>query len=337
VPTDPYADWQLVPSQNVLFAHPPTAFLPDNNSVHLLAVGGDSQLYHTSTNWQLDAPPDLNWADWRAVAQGVLGTPAVVTAVDETQDVFIVGVESTVQHLSFTRGAWKPQPAIAMQVHPDVTAATTGPGKVTIFGRGLDNQLTYVRGTLNQWDPSHSCSGVIVSSPSVVTWADTMFQAVALGPSSDALYQYFDESYGWSGWQSFGGELTSAPVIATLGPDGLYIFARGGDLALQQRYWDGKSWGNRFSTLGGKLVAGPAVAADPIDGRIEVVATQLDDHTAGSVYWDGGWGTMVGNGGQFNASPVPVILRDLHQLFMAGLGANGKIYARRLDFQPGRG
>lgn len=337
----PFDGWDPLPSTK-LFAYPPTIHTPNFEQFDVFAVDTDGRLQHSST---ADAV-HLRWTDWKALCANVVGMPAAVTSAKPfdqkiPQDVFVVGTDSALWHVSSTDSStfsprWSEPISHGGALRPDVAAVCTGTGQFDVFGRGLDGRLWHlsINGTEQIWEQH---DGFILSVPSVVAWAATELQIVALGPASDLLHRWFlKDKHVWSGWESLGGQLSSPPVIVATGPHRLDVFARGADTSLQHRYWDGASWGTRFASLGGRLSSGPHALAllDPVyleePVYLEVVAAQLD-HTAGRLYWDGtGWGSFTSFGGLWASAPQVFISLTLRRTYALAFGVDGQLYYKWL-------
>jgi hypothetical protein len=338
----PFDGWDPLPSTK-LFAYPPAVYTPNILQIDVFAVDTDGQLRHSSTADSFH----LHWVDWDVLCGGAVGTPAVVTSAKPfdrtfTQDVFVVGTDSALWHVSGTNSdslspRWGEPTSLGGVLRPDVAAVRTGTGQFDVFGWGLDGHLWHLSGDGTTWNGWEQRDGFILSAPSVVAWTETELQMVALGPASDLLHQWFlKDKRSWSGWESLGGQLSSPPVIVAPGPHRLDVFARGVDTSLQHRYWDGTSWGTRFASLGGRLSSGPHALAqlDPAYIEeplyLEVVATQLD-HTAARIYWDGtSWGSLTSFGGLWASSPQVFISFAMRRTFALAFGIDGKLYYKEL-------
>ncbi|WP_432981440.1 metallophosphoesterase [Dactylosporangium sp. CA-233914] len=326
---NPFIGWEPV-GDNILFAGPPAGHaLADDSIRFVYAVGQDRQLYYnvwhaTSRSWQrqwlpLPLPP----------GKTVAGRPTVVSASANTHDLFVVGTDGELWHVSWNSGSFWSQPAtLGGALQPDVSVVVTGPDQIDILGRGLDGRLWHLSGNAAGFGSWQQREGELLSSPSAVAWSDTELQMVALGPGSDLLHQWYDRGKDvWSGWESLGGRLSSAPVIVAPDARRLEIFARGADMSLQRRFWDGRGWGSQFGSLGGSLAAGPVAAVHGT--RIEVLAPQLD-HTVGRLYWDGGWGSFTAQSGQCDTAPDITIRTGAVAADLFALGLDGAIYHKQL-------
>jgi hypothetical protein len=121
----------------------------------------------------------------------------------------------------------------------------------------------------------------------------------------------YDNSVGWTGWDSRGGYLITAPAISSWAPGRLDIFALGGDHSMQHLAFDWsfpsgwQDWG--WDALGGYLTSPPA-AVSWGSGRIDVFAVG-GDNAMQHLAWDAQFCTTwcwdsAGQGGDFKYAPA---------------------------------
>lgn len=163
-------------------------------------------------------------------------------------------------------------------------AASWGPGRLDVFGRGFDNALWQARFADGQWSGWSSLGGGLTSRPAAASWGPGRIDVVVKGTDNAFWHRGFGTPWPpwglWSSWRSLDGQMASGPALASPGSRRLELFANSPRLGgLVQRSYDG-GWG-AWSEVEPDPVGAqwdPA-AACPGQDRIDLVFVHADGDT----------------------------------------------------------
>ena len=220
-----------------------------------------------------------------------------------------------------------------------VAAVSWGPGRLDVFGIGVDDNMIYHYPEQDQvqliggwgWESLGGPTGGFTEAPSVASQGSGKLFIAGTGTGGDLYYKTWDN--GWSDWESLGGGVAfGAPAAFSLYPGRVDVMVRGTDNNLWQYIaaddgsagWEGRGYWNNlaWSGLGGGLTASPSVAVRD-DSRVDVFAGDgyhpyvfspwdTDGHTQIMHAWyDNGWSDWHSIGGIIpsdnNTSPYSVV------------------------------
>ncbi|MFJ9540843.1 hypothetical protein ACIRPX_26720 [Streptomyces sp. NPDC101225] len=285
------------------FAYPP-AVLPTgattaSDTVEVYAVDTARQLCRNTWN--------SGWRGWEKIGGTLVGSPTVISRAPGTTDVFGVGTDGEVYHLSQAAGGWGAWESLGAAAFSDITAVSSGPDSMDILFLGQDSTIWHRSWKGGRWADWDRSKGPILSRPSAVVWNGGL-QIVATGPNSDLMHLVYREGDGFFTSESLGDALSSPPVIVAPDSERLNVFFRGTDLTLHHRFWF-NGWGGVSSSLGGVLLSPPhATVLTPT--RIAVTAAYGPDHsvrhcsvTLDGTAWSGSW---ADDGGTVASPPLPL-------------------------------
>jgi hypothetical protein len=109
------------------------------------------------------------------------------------------------------------------------------------------------------WNGWEDLGGVILSSPSVASWAVNRLDCFARGMNGHMWHKWWDGA-AWSGWEDLGGVIDGTPAAVSWGPNRIDCFVRGMNNHMWHKWWNGAAWSG-WEDLGGTLTAGPAAAS----------------------------------------------------------------------------
>ncbi|GJE41265.1 hypothetical protein [Methylobacterium soli] len=181
-----------------------------------------------------------------------------------------------------------------------VCAASTGQGRIELFGRSTDNVLWHRLwdGAWHGWGSLGPLPALATGSPSeptVVAHTDGSIDLLVRGGDNLLWHRRHDQS--WSDWRQEGGglELTGGPGAAAFGAAGTHVYGqRIADLAVMQRTHDGTDWSD-WKAIGAASHRTVA-AATRADDEWDVILTQsaADLFTPEHRWWDGvAWQSTV--------------------------------------------
>jgi trypsin/repeat uncharacterized protein DUF346 len=194
---------------------------------------------------------------------------------------------------------WHPADNIGGTFTSDLAASSWGPGRLDVFGRGVEGALwhkAWVNGF--GWFPWESLGGSIQGQPAAVSWGSGRIDVVAR-MSDDSVGHWYWAGSGW-GYDNLGGVVTSSPALSTWGPNRLDVFARGSTGEMAHKAWD-NGW-FPWENLGGGQTVGDPSAVSWSAGRLDAVS-RMANNTVGHWYWAPGWG-YDNLGGVVTDSPV---------------------------------
>ncbi len=227
-----------------------------------------------------------------------------------------------------TTPATTPNPAAAAQAIINATdtrptVASSGPGQLDLFVRGIDNALWHRRydGTWHDWE---SLGGILTYDPAVASWGNGRLDVFVRGTNNTLQHKWYDGI--WHDWESLGGVLTSDPAVTSSGPGRLDVFVRDAFNSLQRMSFDGK-WHN-WERLGGSLTSSPA-AASSSTGQLDAVARGTDNGLW-HIHYDGNWHAWESLGGVFTSDPA-VISQDSPRLDVFVRGNDNTLMHRSYD------
>jgi hypothetical protein len=195
-------------------------------------------------------------------------------------------------------------------------AASWGPGRLDVFGRGEDNALWHAWFENGRWSHWESLGGGLTSRPAAASRGRRRLDVFARGTDNALWHRWFDGD-DWSGWESLGGELDSGAAATAWPTTGFLwwrrervdVFARGIRTGLMQRTFTGK-WGEweQIWPLPTKPIWDPA-ATSWGKGRIDLCWRDAIGQILHKTYEETDWTTFtaIGGGLALEATTSPAI------------------------------
>ncbi|HEX5407877.1 MAG TPA: hypothetical protein VFX16_36895 [Pseudonocardiaceae bacterium] len=87
------------------------------------------------------------------------------------------------------------------------------------------------------WSGWEDLGGVIVTGPTVSSWAHNRLDVFATGTDNHLWHKWWNGT-NWSGWENLGGTIIDNPAAVSWGPNRIDVFARGTDNHLWHKWWD---------------------------------------------------------------------------------------------------
>jgi hypothetical protein len=139
--------------------------------------------------------------------------------------------------------SWSPWESLGGVFTTGPAAASRGPGRLDVFGRGGDFALWHARFANGRWSDWVSLGGGLTSRPAAASRERGSMTVFARG-TDNALWYRAHHMY-WSSWKSLGGELVSGPAACSwpsVGRLDVFAFRRGSEL-MQRTYRNGwRNW-----------------------------------------------------------------------------------------------
>jgi len=213
------------------------------------------------------------------------------------------------------------------------TVCSGASGRIDVFAVAADgHNLMHKWYVSDTWHPSESgeweiIKGFISGSPVATAGGDNRIDVTAYGGEEDpfdVMFNHYNSSGMWSGWEAKGGNFRGDPGAIALGSDQTILFGIGTRKDMYSITYDVDSGYSRMIGLGGGIESLPVVLATGTD-RIDVLGIGTDDalwHKAriGST-WAVDWELL---GGYFNGAPAVVTQGDsIVNVF--GVGPGGKV------------
>lgn len=192
-------------------------------------------------------------------------------------------------------GSWSPWESLGGGFTTGPAAASPGPGRLDLFGRGEDLALWHARFAHGRWSDWVSLGGGLTSRPAAASRTRGSLTVFAKG-TDNALWRRSHFRGPWSRWESLGGELISGPAACSSRSGRLDVFALNRDHSLMQRtFWNGwRDWEFPGRFHAGLPIWDPAAASwgpERIDVCIRDDINQLIHK-----WYDHGWGGVTGTG-----------------------------------------
>lgn len=201
-------------------------------------------------------------------------------------DIVVRGANNEVFHKIWDGNRWLPSPTDwedlggAILESPSIVSwlkrgnpqpGSTGPGRLDVFGQGVNGNLVHKAWDGSAWLPSKTdwedLSGQIIGVPAVASWAPNRLDIFVRGTKNAVFHKAWNGSQ-WvpstSDWEDLGGQILDSPAVASWGPGRLDIFVRGTNNHVFQKVWDGSRWlpsNSDWEDLGGAISATPEVVS----------------------------------------------------------------------------
>lgn len=229
----------------------------------------DGALWHRS----FDAPGE-RWSAWTSLGTGGWSSdPAAASWITPPSTgelhVFVRGPGDHLWHRVYVAGggwsAWEDIDqayGLGGTLASAPAACSWEPGRLDIFGRGLDGRLRHTfrptaGGAWAAWETP--VSGTLTSAPTAASWAPGRLDVFARGQANDLLHWWYEN--GWGGPESLGGLLTSGPAACAPIRQSLFVGVRLSDNTLQYRRYGVPDGWSTWTPLGGGLTADPEAAS----------------------------------------------------------------------------
>lgn len=216
----------------------------------------------------------------------------------------------------------------------ELAAASLGPGRVSLFTTGGDNQL-WVRNYSDSggWTEWQILGGNLTSGPTVVRNGAGRLDVFARGAENRLVHLSFQDGVGWSNWRVVGGAISSTPSVSSWVDGRLSVFARGFSNELVHVYSNdsGSSW-SPWENLGGCMTSAPT-SASWAQGRVDVFWRGCTANELAQKIWSGGWSQTFNLGGVLGQAPSAITLIAGHLDVYAG-AADNMIWHRFIQ-EPG--
>lgn len=206
------------------------------------------------------------------------------------------------------------------------SAASPGPGAMSVFVVGADEGLYNIEFNGAAWGGYGALGGIIRSTPAAVSPSPGTVDAFVRGADYALWTRHFD-GVSWGPWTSLGGVLRSAPAVTSGSPGTMDVFVVGADRALWTMTFDGANWSG-WASLGGIVTAAPS-ATSVSPGTVTVLARGVDDALwvqSRSDSWSG-WSTL---GGILTTAPGSAS-RSPGTLDVFVRGADNALWMNRFD------
>ena len=135
-------------------ASPPVAVSWGPDHVNVFAIFKDGGLCNRKWDGQF-------WNDWELLGGNYIGEPAVISRLPGTIDVFVIDREhQTLRHHSFGNDTWSIPATIDQEtVKESVTAISTSPNRLELFGPDSQNHLRFRLRDGQGWHPPGAVGG----------------------------------------------------------------------------------------------------------------------------------------------------------------------------------
>lgn len=249
--------------------------------LNVFVRGLDGNLWQ---KWTTDG--GATWSAFQNVS-GVVGgpiasSPGAVAWNGSRFDVVARMPDGTPGHWWWDGSSWHFE-NLGGQILGDPEIASTGPGHLNVFVRGLDGNL-WQKWTIDgvNWSGWQMVGGPIASSPGATSALPNSLTVVARQPDSTVgVWSWVNNAWNYQG---LSGQILGDPDISSTGSGAVNIFAEGLDERLWQKWTTGVGW-SPWEPLSGAMTLGSgpsAVSWGP--NRIDVVV-RMPDGTIGRWWW----------------------------------------------------
>ncbi len=162
----------------------PDVASPTAGSLNLFVRGLDSRLWQ---RWAVSGP----WSGWQQISTGTIASdPAAVSWGPARVDVVARMPDNTPGHWYWNGSTWSYDDLGGEFLgNPDI--ASTGEQKLSVFVKGLDNNLWQKRFTpTGGWGPWEMIGGPIASGPGAVSWGPSRVDVFARLPNNTVGHWY---------------------------------------------------------------------------------------------------------------------------------------------------
>jgi hypothetical protein len=248
----------------------PAATSPAVNTLYVFARGGSGILYWKKWN-------GTSWTAWGGFADTLaVGAGPAACSYGSRVDAFYEGTNGHLYQKTSTNAGstWGSGTQLTPTITATPTAITTAAGHISVFARGSDGALWWMRTTDGStWGTWTSIGGAIAAGtgPSAVILSDGTIYVFMEGTDSACWYIVYDGSI-WGEWNALGGVLSASPaVLSKDGISNLTVYVRGSDATLWYITSDdeGVMWGE-WKTAGGfdAYLGNIAAGGDNLDGSL---------------------------------------------------------------------
>lgn len=171
--------------------------------IDVFARGTDNALLHVSTSGS-------GWSSWESLGGALAYDPAVDSAYAGNLDVFAVDTSGFLSHKYFA-GGWSGWQGLGSWQYTSGPSAVTTGQRALAFARGTDAALDGVYWTPAGWNPPGSLGGVMIGTPSAVSYADPIIDVFVRGDYNYLYHRWFNGS-SWAGYTVVGGPWAWPPI-----------------------------------------------------------------------------------------------------------------------------
>jgi hypothetical protein len=205
-------DYTRVPSSQDIakFIYDPCAVSWGDNHVSIFAVSVEGHLFWA--NWTMEH-------DWKPLEKIIdshrwYGTPKAVSRGQGKVDVFCIGDNSTLYHLSFSsESGWSVQHTFPSTWASDPEAVSNGPDRIDVFILGYDRRMYHTYWNECKWSPWDNLGGVCMTAPRAVSQSPGRIDVFHSGEDGVIYRKKFNGEKGWTpsfvDWEKLGGVATS--------------------------------------------------------------------------------------------------------------------------------
>jgi hypothetical protein len=286
----PQSGWESISPRTVRETAP--AIVADGpNALDVFATDGTSVYHYTYSTVSGGA-----WSEEQlpALPNGIAGSPAAVSWSSARIDVFAVGTDGNLYHLSWSAGTWSPQwEEMTAQIIGSPAVASWGPNRLDVFVIGsVDGALYHKAWTGSAWSPASvgiwdRLDGTFTGNPAAVSSQSGSVDAFAVRQSDSTLFHwsYDGTTFAPAGGERVGGSIHGSPAVSSWGPGRVDVVVTGAaDPAAYHKALNGGTWSpadpSTWDRLGGRVSGDPTAVSWGVQ-RYDVLVTGSDD---GAIY-----------------------------------------------------
>jgi len=182
---------------------------------------------------------DLWWtgASWQLENFGgeIVGDPDM-SAIAGHFDIWARSPSGTLMHKWWTGSSWSSWQDMGIPIASSPGAVEWGETRADVVARASDNTVTdtWWNGSTFQ---TTNLGGNIVGAPDIASWGPGRLDIFARGENNTLMHKWYDETHGWSSWESLGGSLASSPGAVSWGNGRIDVVARASDNSILHWWW----------------------------------------------------------------------------------------------------
>lgn len=234
------------------------------------------------------------WGAWVNLGGVTNDTPAIVSRMDGTLDLFCRGTDNCLWHGNFLNGVWSGWvDNLGGVLWSAPSACSKDANHLDVVVRGNDSSV-YLKSwnSTTGWGAWTGLGGTTYDAPGIGSHTSTCMNVYYRG-TNNHLYTKYNCGGGWIGWTDLGGNITSGPVAESLGSNNVMVFARSATGSINEIWWDPSLGWSSWIDLGGGFVGKPGVCC-PSSGITDVFVRSGDD-----LIWEDTWYVATGWSGLY--------------------------------------
>jgi hypothetical protein len=187
------------------FTHVPTAVSWGPDHTALFAVGLEGALYHAQWSSR------FGWYPFKNLGGQWTGTPKAVSDQSGNIDVFGLGGQCTINHISYSYSSWSPVRSMEGLWHSTPEVISWGPGRIDVFAIGFDSATYHIfwNGSWSKWE---RLGGSAVKPPKAISSMEGKISVFHIGRDGGLYHRRIGADGRWGAdWEALGGIFFSQP------------------------------------------------------------------------------------------------------------------------------